>query len=236
MAVVQYTAVVNQVRGKLNGSVFNKARNANTLQRKQQQPQGQRGNQVEVRSEFNSAQRSWKLLSSSTKSAWALVAANNPDRDRFGDQVILSGYNKYLQARMNTAYNGSAVSNPPPTASEPPLSVTLDQSSVPTFTVQSDGSIEAALLVNLQWTGRPVIGVGVAISLPVSTGVTRYHGRYVSLGSVTTTGNLSAVSFSKNLGQLFPVPQVGQKIMARITVVSQGNGVVIWRALHEHIF
>lgn len=236
MAVVQYTAVVNQVRGKLNGSVFNKARNANTLQRKQQQPKGQRGNQSEVRAEFNSAQRTWKLLPSATKSAWALVAANNPDRDRFGDQVVLSGYNKYLQARMNTAYNGSAVSNPPPTASEPPLSVTLDQSSVPTFTVQPDGTIEAALLVNLSWSGRPVIGVGVAISLPVSTGVTRYHKRFVSLGSVTTNASLSTRSFSKNIGQLFPIPQVGQKVIVRLTVVSQGNGVVIWRAFHEHIY
>lgn len=49
MAIIQYTAVVNQIRGKLNGSVFNKTKTGYTLQRKQQQSKGDRGFQSEIR-------------------------------------------------------------------------------------------------------------------------------------------------------------------------------------------
>lgn len=236
MAVIQYTGLVNQIRGKLNGSVFNKSRGINTLQRKQQQPKGTRGNQSVVRGRFNDIQRAWKDLSPLAQQAWALVAQNNPDRNRFGDQVILSAYNKYIQARMNGLYNGVFIATPPPTAPAEPLDVVTSAVNSLFITPQPDGSVIAAANVTLSLAAPRSYGLGVAVSLPVSSGVTAYHGRYVAAGNVTATGSLTGQTITDNIGGFYPEPQAGQKVIVRLQAVNPGNGVVIYTAFHELIF
>lgn len=236
MAIIQYTGIVNQIRGKLNGSVFNKSRSVNTLQRKQQQPKGVRGNQSEVRGRFNDIQRAWKNLPPLTQQAWQLVAQNNPDRNRFGELVVLSGYNKYIQCRMNVQYNGSFVSTPPPTAPAEPLDVVSNVVNSLSVTPQPDGTVIASANITLSLAAPRSFGLGVAISMPVSSGVTAYHGRFVAVGSVTASGNLSGVSITGNIGGFYPEPQTGQKVVVRLQAVNPGNGVVIWTSYHELIF
>lgn len=236
MAVIQYTGIVNQIRGKLNGSVFNKSRSANTLQRKQQQSKGVRGNQSIVRGRFNDVQRAWKNLSPLAQQAWQLVAQNNPDRDRFGELVVLSGYNKYIQCRMNTLYNGSSISTPPPTAPADPLDVIASNINSLSFNPQSDGTVTAVANVTLTLTAPRNYGLGVAVSTPISSGVTAYHGRFVSVGARMVSGSLSGATFTGNIGGYYPEPQVGQKVIVRLQGVNPGNGVVVYTAFHELIF
>lgn len=236
MAIIQYTGIVNQIRGKLNGSVFNKSRSVNTLQRKQQQSKGVRGNQSVVRSRFNDIQRAWKNLPPLTQQAWQLVAQNNPDRDRFGELVVLSGYNKYIQCRMNTLYNGSFISTPPPTAPADPLDVIASNINSLLITPQSDGTVLAVANITLSLAAPRAYGLGVAVSMPISSGVTAYHGRFVSVGALTVSGSLSGVTVTGNIGGYYPEPQTGQKVIVRLQAVNPGNGVVIYTTFHELIF
>lgn len=236
MAVIQYTGIVNQIRGKLNGSVFNKSRSVNTLQRKQQQSKGVRGNQSVVRGRFNDVQRSWKNLPPLAQQAWQLVAQNNPDRDRFGELVVLSGYNKYIQCRMNTLYNGSSISTPPPTDPANPLDVIASSVNSLSINPQPDGTVLAVANVTLTLAAPRSYGLGVAISMPISSGVTAYHGRFVSVGGLTVSGSLSGATVTDNIGGYYPEPQTGQKVIVRLQAVNPGNGVVIYTAFHELIF
>lgn len=236
MAIIQYTGIVNQIRGKLNGSVFNKSRSVNTLQRKQQQPKGVRGNQSEVRGRFNDIQRAWKSLSPLAHQAWQLVAQNNPDRNRFGELVTLSGYNKYIQCRMNVLYNGSSIATPPPTSPAEPLNVISSNINSLSINPQPDGSVLAVVNVTQKLAAPRSFGLGVAVSMPISSGVTAYHGRFVAVGSVTASGNLSGVSITGNIGGFYPEPQTGQKVVVRLQAVNPGNGVVIYTSYHELIF
>lgn len=227
MAIVQYTAIVNQIRGKLNGTVFNKARTVNTMQRKQQQPQGSRGYQSEIRNIFSTVQRRWKSLSALVQTNWGVAAQNNPARDRFGNQVVLSGYNQFIKAGILRDYadrpNYSVLDiNPAPVNTITAFSV-----SALSFSKNPDGSLQVQSTISVsQSTYGNAWGIIIDVSLPMSGGQTSYHGRYNQLyGTVLT---LSAV-FVANVdwGTKYPMPQAGQSLLFRARLVYLSNGAIV---------
>lgn len=226
MAVVQYTGIVNQVRGKLNGSVFNKARNANTLQRKQQQTAGSKGFQSEIRNVFSDVQRQWKSITPNEKNDWQLAADNNPSRDRFGNATILSGYNQYIKANIFRWYALDLIDgfvDPLPAPAGGIVSFFITNL---VFTVAGNGRVqleyEFSIEVSPAITNSTVL---IDISLPVSSGVTTYYKRYtfVAGGQQVATGvQVGAV----DLGLKYPVPRSGQRVIARLRNFYIGNGAV----------
>lgn len=97
MAVVQYSALVTQLRGKLGGSQFNKGHAGYTLQRKSTPTIRHTPAQLAQRQRVATAQRLWKTESDIRQQEAAQAAASNPTADRFGQQVVLSGYNQYIK-------------------------------------------------------------------------------------------------------------------------------------------
>ena len=97
MAVIQYSALVTQLRGKLGGSQFNKGHAGYSLQRKSDPTIKQTSAQLRMRQIVSTVQRSWKEAAQAVKMEAAQAAASNPTTDRFGQQVILSGYNHYVK-------------------------------------------------------------------------------------------------------------------------------------------
>lgn len=231
MAIIQYTAAVNQVRGKLNGSQFNKSRTVNTLQRKAQQSRGVRGQQSSVRARFSDIQRNWSLLSPAQQLNWQLSADNNPVRDRFGDLVVISGYNMFMRANLQRsilqypiiqdAYVMPAPSAPF-TVAGGSVSVEFDVQGSLVFTVISftvSGSFDDADFLYY-----------VQLSLPVSNGVTVYHGRWQSAGSVEYQSGVIDVD-----GQIrgrYPLAPAGTRVFAKISAVHLASGVVV----NEQVF
>lgn len=226
MAVIQYTAIVNQIRGKLNGSVFNKAKTVNTLQRKQQQPKGNRGFQSEIRSIFARFQRDWKALSNVNKQSWATCASNNPTRDRFGNLVSLSGYNQFIKASIMNEYGGGAPLTAAYSSPAPSNSIVTDVFQGGGFTATNDGVVfEQQFLFALDVYGPEWI-VLIEISVPVSAGVTNYHGRWVSVyGQVVLAEGFEEVE--QNLGFKYPMPQAGNRIYYRSRLLHRTSGAVV---------
>lgn len=236
MAVIQYTAVVNQIRGKLNGSVFNRSRNANTLQRKQQQSKGQKGYQSAPRSGFSFIQRAWKNLEPARHSDWGLTAANNPARDRFGDLTILSGYNQFIKANMFRHTAGLSILSTPDTS--PATGVDVVQDNLESI----DASAAVVGRVRLTESFAVVLGsyppnliVLLDVSLPVSFGVTVYHGRYVNLyGGLLTSS--AYMEIDKTMSDRFPMPTDGSKNFIRVRVVNGLNGAILYERVRPGIF
>lgn len=225
MAVVQYTGIVNQIRGKVNGSVFNKGKNAFSLQRKQQPPQGGRGLQFESRAIFNQVQRSWKSLSAGDQFDWSTVASNNPDLDRFGNQVVLSGYNKYIQCAHSAIYGGGSIVYPLDTAPAPVFPNVSEVLTVSGFSQSADGVVSAAvdLVITVSNPAYAYYWI-LDFGLPMSGGVTVYHGRYQFAFGNADTG-AGGVSGTVPLGRFYPLPLVGQRVQARLRCFYPGNGV-----------
>lgn len=236
MAVVQYSAIVTQLRGKLGGSVFNKSKNAFTLQKKQQQPKGARGFQSEVRNFFARFQRTWKTITSSQRTQWGVAAANNPTRDRFGNQTVLSGYNQFVKANMLAEYAGVTAPATPYTSPAPPFDVTqigLNQNS---FSLNSLGQPQITSTYSLQWAeDSPDYAFIIDISLPVSAGVTAYHGRYTHVVGHTCASEPTG-SITVGLGVRYPLPQAGQIIYQRGRVIHVASGAVVFQEINRLYF
>lgn len=236
MAIIQYTGIVNQIRGKLNGSVFNKARTVSTMQRKQQQAKGARGFQGEVRNFFSRYQRTWRTIGSGNQTSWQLTATNNPARDRFGDLVVLSGYNQFIKASMLAEYAGQTAPTTPYTSPAPPVDASNIFATSVVFSRSGTGATLFSGTINLDISGSDSdYGVIFDISIPVSTGVTTYHGRY----TVVYGGNYSPTSVvlsGVNLGLSFPLPQTGQRMYSRARVVHTGSGAIVFEQINQMFF
>lgn len=228
MAVVQYTGIVNQIRGKVNGSVFNRARTAFTLQRKQQPPKGTRGNQSEARNLFSFIQRQWKTVGVPYASNWQTAADNNPIYDRFGNLVALSGYNQFIKActfSMNAT--GDMLSDADPNPAPANSAAGWDVNSL-TMVRQLDGRLLVS--INTGWT-YAVYGSDhlafVDISLPIQPGVSVYHGRFLFLAA-TPDYDQDVLVAGKFFSRLYPVPVASQPVIVRLRVVYIPNGAVVY--------
>ncbi len=227
MAVIQYTALVNQIRGKLNGSVMNKARTINTVQKKQQQPKGQRGYQSEIRQDFSYAQRLWKELTPTQQTSWQTAANFNPARDRFGNQVILSGYNQFIKARVFSSYAFTALSFNAYPGAAPTKVFEISSILYPTFSLSPSGGVEFSALINDYTLGEETgYGFIFDISLPISRGVTSYHGRWCNVtGSPANTGIVT--NLAQDMGTYYPMPAAGQRVLWRARIVYIQTGSVV---------
>lgn len=229
MAVVQYTAAVNQIRGKLNGSVFNRSRSAFTLQRAPMQSKALRGFQSEPRQTFSNVQRRWKLLNPGQHAAWSLCATNNPAFDRFGDQVALSGYNQFIKANILADYiDGSRVSDPY-TAAAPPNPSDLFTVDNVVFSPSGRGTTQVAFRfqfgVESQFNDYAVV---LDVSLPIGQGVTAYYGRYTFLMSQRLAFDVF-FNGTVDLGAAYPAPFVGQRVRFRARVILVAAGAEVGR-------
>lgn len=97
MAVVQYSALVTQLRGKLGGSQFNRGHSVQTLQRKSTPTVRQTPAQIRQRQRVGVAQRAWKAETDQRRSEASQAALSNPVYNRLGQQVVLSAYNHYIK-------------------------------------------------------------------------------------------------------------------------------------------
>lgn len=227
MAVIQYTALVNQIRGKVNGSVLNKARTVNTVQKKQQQPVGARGYQSEIRQTFSQGQRFWKELTPVQKQSWQQAADYNPSRDRFGNQVILSGYNQYIKARVLNSYSGQNTPLQAFAGAAPDVEFEINNVYETAFSLSSSGGVVfSTFLEDVVYTPTQGFGYILDISLPVSAGVTSYHGRWVNVAGGRIYPNISNLVY-QDLGTYYPMPSVGQRVLYRVRVVYAATGTVV---------
>lgn len=226
MAVVQYTAIVNQLRGKLNGSQFNKTKNSGTLQRKSQQSRGVRGDQTRSRSTFASVQRSWSSLSAQQHEDWQACANSNPVRDRFGNLVVSTGYNTFIRCNVNRATLGYPVLENAYTATAPSAALNM-VGSPPQITFDPQGDDRF-----IYW--QPNLGAIVPdpdfmivwyIGLPVSNGVTNYHKRFVTAGAFQYEPVLEP--FDGFLRGRYPSPVNGQRVFTKLDVVHVPSGIVV---------
>lgn len=233
MAVVQYTGIVNQIRGKLNGSVFNRARSVNTLQRKQQAPRRQVGYSSEPRNLFSVAQRSWAGLTGTQRQQWALAAANNPSRNRFGELVALAGYNQYVKAYMLATYAGVTPPVTPVTSAAPSPDVTFASNDLLSFTTAPNGNTQIDWSVIVEANNpSPDFRMIVDVTLPQSAGITVNYSRFTHVGAFEVPAE-DELSGSTDLGDRYPLPQAGQYVFFRMRVVYVPNGAIVFESVQR---
>ena len=233
MAVVQYTGIVNQVRGKLNGSVFNKSRNAFTMQRKQQQTKGSKGSQSEIRNVFSNVQRTWKTATDVQRTDWQLAAQNNPSVDRFGNQTILSGYNQFIKANVVRWYALDLITPIVQPETAPALTVIDFVLSNVSFTPNADGTVTCDFEYSFDSSDSNSNFIFNAdVSLPLGAGVTTYYGRYVWIDGAYVFGS-NQRNGSVVISGKYPIPMTGQRVLLRLRAYYVFNGAQVFEDIQS---
>lgn len=100
MAVIKYSGLVDQLRGRLNGTVFSKFHDGFSSYKKGQPKQGGSEAQLLRRKDMQKASQLWGNLTPPQRQAWAYIAANTPVTNRLGDSVHLPAFQYFVKYAM----------------------------------------------------------------------------------------------------------------------------------------
>lgn len=142
MAKLLFTAIVADMRNKLNGTVFSKNRYGAYARTKVTPVNPQTDAQQAARNVLATNSAAWRGLTESQRQGWIDAAANFPQTDIFGNAKILSGSALYVKLNNNLMNAGEApISDAPSPVAIPALnSVTLTAAATPTVSLAFDPS------------------------------------------------------------------------------------------------
>jgi hypothetical protein len=140
MAKILTTAIVADIRNKLNGSVFSKNRYGSYVRTKVTPVNPQSTAQQAARNRLSTNSQAWRGLTETQRQAWINAAANFPFTDIYGNSKTLSGQTLYVKLNTNLAIIGlPAIADAPSPVAIPALnSLILTATDVPAFSVAFD--------------------------------------------------------------------------------------------------
>ena len=106
MASIKYSALISDIKGKLNGTVFSQGRYGSSIRNNKNG--GGRGSALfdSQKSALTSISSAWRSLSDEQKQAWNDNAASFPKRNKFGDLVLQTGFNVFMGANVTLLKSG----------------------------------------------------------------------------------------------------------------------------------
>jgi hypothetical protein len=113
MAKIKYSALVSEMRNKLNGSVLSKNRYGNYMRNKVTPVNPQTSFQTASRQLLASLSQGWAGLTDAQRQAWRDFAKTVPFTDIFGDQKFLDGKAMYVKCNANLTNVGEATISTP---------------------------------------------------------------------------------------------------------------------------
>lgn len=109
MASIQYSALVTDIKGKIQGSVFQKGSTRNIIRNKGATMRKSQPSQQLVHQKLQDLRREWSLRSLAEKSSWNAFAATYQRTDKFGTLRSISGYNFFVSINSNRLQLGLTV-------------------------------------------------------------------------------------------------------------------------------
>lgn len=216
MAKIKLSAMVSEMRGKLNGSVFSKNRGGAYLRTKVTPVNPQTTSQGNVRSRLTNLSQSWRSLTDAQRNAWNTAVANFTGTDIFGDIKTPSGINLYTKINLNLANIAQSNLSLPPL----PSSVGVFNSLTITATA-STPSLSVAFTQTGVAAGQTVV---VEATTQLSAGKNFVKSEFRKIGTFTggTSTPYNALSaYTAKFGSLV----AGQKIFIRFKAISNTTGI-----------
>ena len=226
MAKVKLSAIVSDMRNKLNGSVFARNRGGLYLRTKVTPVNPQTVAQQAARNNLTSFSQGWRSLTEAQRDSWNAAVGNFATTDIFGDLRNPSGINLYNRLNINITNGGGAPITTPPVPTGAPAvdSVVLAANATGgTYTVTfTPDPIPADTAMIVESTA--------ALSPGISNASAEY--RIVATFAAGTTGaqDIAAAQIAK-FGALI----AGQKYFVRVKQVNLLTGEVSQTLISESI-
>jgi len=101
MASIKYSALISEMRGKLNGTVFSRNHYAAYARNKVTPYNPRTDRQQKIRAVFAELSKTWRLLHQEQRDAWNQAVYNFLRTNIFGDTYKPSGINLFIRINMN---------------------------------------------------------------------------------------------------------------------------------------
>lgn len=217
MALIKLTAIVDNISGKLNGTVFSRNKGGHYMRSKSMPSNPRTLFQTAVRARFGAIAQLWGALSEAQRNAWRAMANEFPYTNRLGDTKILSGFALHQKLNTNLAIIGqSFISNPPEPVSPPAVVRVLASASLS----------EERFLLNAELSqgvaSTPYTAVVMATP-PLRAGVENFQNqlREIAVVEDISSGFDVMADYVARFGDL----QGGQKIGLSVLTIANGSGV-----------
>lgn len=215
MALIKLTAFLDNISGKLNGTVFAQNRGGHYVRSKSNPTNPRSDAQMNVRGMFGMIAALWRGLTQGQRDGWDAVAQDFPYQNRLGDTKTLSGFALHQKLNQNLALiNESPIVNAPQpiqviSIGAPALNVSIG-AVLPVTTVMTPGDGDAKFLIYA--------------TPPLSNGVKNFQNRLRLIAVATEADVGNGYKILQPYTDTFGVPVVGQKIGVAIRAVMEDTG------------
>lgn len=215
MAKILTTAIVADIRNKLNGSVFSKNRYGSYVRTKVTPVNPRTTQQQNFRNRLATNSQAWRGLTEEQRQAWNAAAVNFPVTDIFGNIKLLSGNALFVRLNNNLLNIGQpTIATPPDPAEIPALALTLlvAKSGTPELKVTTvPGTIPTGFKMLVRAT--PNIAPGRSF-------VKNQFRNLTSIAAATAGPHDILSAYAARFGN----PQEGQKIFLQCYFVNMATG------------
>lgn len=218
MAKIKYSALVSDMRNKLNGSVASANRYGSYLRNKVTPVNPQTSFQQAARQRLASFSASWRGLTQAERESWITGTKSFPFTDIFGDVKYLSGQTLYVKLNSNLDKIGSAAIDAAPLPAEIPVI------SASALTAEdTDGELTTLGLTFTPGTTPMGFAIAVYATPPVDPGINFVKPRFRFIGVATNTaGAINLLTlYSARFGT---VATTGQQVFVRLALVNTTTG------------
>lgn len=218
MARIKYSALVSDMRNKLNGSVLSKNRAGSYVRNKTTPVNPQTGFQQAVRQRLGALSTEWGALTQPQRQSWIASTASFPYTDIFGDKKELDGKSLFVKLNSNLSNVGN------PTIQQAPASVGVPVFGIVNATFSPGATGLDDLLITVS---APTVPVGFKLAIyatpAVKPGVEFVKNKFRFIGTATATGsNVDATAlYNERFGGIFPA---GYGMQIRVALVSTTSG------------
>lgn len=218
MARIKYSALVSDVRNKLNGSVMSKNRAGSYIRNKTTPVNPQTGFQQDVRQRLGALSSQWSSLTAAQRGTWTNATPNFPYTDIFGDKKELDGKSLFIKFNSNLSNIGSAnILSAPTPVGIPVFGVVSAEAAV-------TGAIDTFELTLTSATVPAGFALAVYATPPIKAGVSFVKNRFRYIGVATVAAGVADIAALYNARFDSPLPLASETLHVRVALVSTTSG------------
>lgn len=217
MALIKLTAIVDNISGKLNGTVFAKNKGGHYMRSKSMPSNPKTSFQNAVRARFGAIAQLWGTLRESQRNAWNAMASEFPYTNRLGDTKILSGFALHQKLNTNLAVIGQSFVADPPEPVSPPAVVSIVAAA---SAAEGEMNVSGTLAEGVASTRYSAV---IMATPPLRDGVSNFQNqlREIAIVEDITVANAIGDQYAARFGAL----SKDQKIGISIHTIANGSGV-----------
>lgn len=218
MSKIKYSALVSDVRNKLNGSVLSKNRFGNYIRNKTTPVNPQTSFQQNARAILSAMSQAWAGITQAQRNGWKALAQTLPFTDIFGDPKILTGQMMYVKLNSNlTKIGEDSIPDAPAKEAIPFIEATA-----------LDVAVTGSALTGLDMTINPgAVPAGFAVVVyatpAVNPGISFVKNQFRFIG-VAPAPAAGVIDLEPLWNSRYGSAVAGQRVFVRVALVSTTSG------------